>query len=406
MKSIKFMLFLLILIPVQLFSAEADSQFLGKVGQFRTIYLKNDNIFYGEILNISEDGSVQIDTKEGILTIPGNEILEETLKIKKNNGTTYSGKLLGEDEVFIEVETDYGNVSVNKGDIKDLKRFFGGKREKVIQQKIFFAGEEQITDLFGDPTAFVLPPYAFYISGFSMGYGFSNRFHLFSKITNNFNEDLNLSCRYILFKKNLGAKKLHFATQLKIFSNHDMNKEYGKFYDEYDVGQLNDSEVIDELYGIDNRKFHWEVSFIYSFRSPLKSGRGNWGFHTGVTVDQLLFEEPITHLEYNGDSYDFEGGFSDSQFDSYRVFAGFDYDLSKRIKFISIVYYDPGNRYQTLGESIANYFTHSFVQAGHVGERKPLDFDFGVTFTPNETLRIGFHFQNPFLTVYWKFLDY
>ena len=56
MKSIKFILFLLILIPVQLSSADADSQFLGKVGQFRTIYLKNDNIFYGEILNINEDG--------------------------------------------------------------------------------------------------------------------------------------------------------------------------------------------------------------------------------------------------------------------------------------------------------------------------------------------------------------
>jgi len=90
----------------------------------------------------------------------------------------------------------------------------------------------------------------------------------------------------------------------------------------------------------------------------------------------------------------------------YRAFAGFDYDLSKRIKFISIVYYDPGNRYLTLGESIKNYFTHDFVQAGYMGERKPFDFDFGVTFTPNDTLRIGFHFQNPFLTVYWKFLDY
>ena len=402
MKSTKFVLLLLILFSVQLSATDGDPQFLGKVGQYRTLYLTNDNIFYGEILNIYEDGSIQIDTKEGILSIPGSEILEETVKIKKNNGTTYSGKLLGEDEVFIEIETDYGNVIVNKGDIKDLKRFFGGKREKVIQQKIFFAGEEQITDLFGDPTAFVLPPYAFYISGFSMGYGFSNRFHLYSKITNNLNEDLNLTCRYIMFKKNYGAKKVHFATQLKIFSNHEMNKEYGKYYDEYDIDQLSDSEVLDELYGKDYRKFHWEASFVYSFRSPLKSGRGNWGFHTGVTIDQLLFEEPVTQL----DNYEFEGGFSDSQFHSYRVYAGFDYDLSKRIKFISIVYYDPGNRYQTLGESIANYFTNSFVQAGHEGNRKPMDFDFGVTFTPNETLRIGFHFQNPFLTIYWKFLDY
>ncbi len=403
MKSIKLVLLISILFSVKLLSVEVDSPFLGNVGQYRTLYLKNDNIFYGEILKINEDGSVQIDTKEGILAIPCSEILEETLKVKKNNGTTYSGKLLGEDEVFIDIETDYGNVTVNKGDIKDLKRFFGGKREKVIQQKIFFAGEEQITDLFGDPTAFVLPPYAFYISGFSMGYGFSNRFHLYSKITNNLNEDLNLSCRYILFKKNIGAKKVHFATQVKIFSNHDMNKEYGKYYDEYDIDGLSDDDIIDELYGKDNRKFHWEASFIYSFRNPLKSGRGNWGFHTGVTIDQLLFEKPVTQSEY---SDNLEGGFSDSQFHSYRVYAGFDYDLSKRIKFISLVFYDPGNRYQTLGESIGNYFTNSFVQDGHVGERKPLDFDFGITFTPNETLRIGFHFQNPFLTVYWKFLDY
>lgn len=395
MKSTKFVLLLLILFSVHLSATDGDPQFLGKVGQYRTLYLTNDNIFYGEILNIYEDGSIQIDTKEGILTIPGNEILEETLKIKKNNGTTYSGKLLGEDEVFINIETDYGNVTVNKGDIKDLKRFFGGKREKVIQQKIFFAGEEQITDLFGDPTAFVLPPYAFYISGFSMGYGFSNRFHLYSKITNNLNEDLNLSCRYILFKKNIGAKKVHFATQVKIFSNHDMNKEYGKYYDDY--------SAMDNLYGKNNRKFHWEASFVYSFRSPLKSGRGNWGFHTGLTIDQLLFEKPVTQNEF---SDNLEGGFSDSQFHSYRVYAGFDYDLSKRIKFISLVFYDPGNRYQTLGESIENYFTNSFVQDGNFGERKPLDFDFGITFTPNETLRIGFHFQNPFLTVYWKFLDY
>jgi len=407
MKNIKFLVLLLSLVFfTQLFAADVESQFVGKIGQYRTLYLKNDNIFHGEILDIMEDGSVKIDTKEGVLIIPSSKILEETLKVKKTNGTSYTGKLLGEDEVFIDIETDYGNVTVNKGDIKDLQRFFGGKREKTIQQKIFFAGEEQITDLFGDPTAFVLPPYAFYISGFSMGYGFSNRFHLYSKITNNLNEDLNLACRYILLKKNYGAKKLHFATQLKIFSNHVMNKEYGKYYDEYDVDGLSDEKVIDELYGKDEREFYWEASFVYSFRSPLKNGRGNWGFHTGITFDKLLFAEPVLELEYDNETYDFAGGFTDTFFQSYRAFAGFDYDLSKRIKFISIVYYDPGNRYLTLGESIKNYFTHDFVQAGYMGERKPIDFDFGVTFTPNETLRIGFHFQNPFLTVYWKFLDY
>ena len=404
MKKIVIVIFIAIIFWLQ--AEEKTSQFIGKVGQYRTLYLKDDNIFFGEIVRINEDGSVEIDTKEGILTIPSSEILEETLKVKKNNGTVFSGKLLGEDEVFIDLETDYGKVTVNKGDVQDISRFFGGKREKVVQQKIFFAGEEQITDLFGDPTAFVLSPYSFYISGFSIGYGFSNRLHLYSKITNNLNEDLNLTCRYVLYKKTNGAKKTQIATQVSVFSNHNMNNEYGKYYDELKTNYLSSNEVLTALYGKDKRDFFWKASFIYSIRIPHKSGRGNWGLHSGITFDQLLFEEPVTQKVISGNDYIFKGGFSDSQFHAYRLFAGFDYDLNRRIKFIALAFNDPGNRYQNLGESIANYFNHSFVQAGHIGKRKPLDFDFGITYTPNEALRIGFHFQNPFLTMYWKFMDY
>ncbi len=399
-------LFLLLLSQISF----AENNFVGKVGEYRTLYLKNDNIFYGEILSINEDGTIEIDTKEGVLTIPSDQILEETLKIKKNNGTSFSGKIIGESEVYIKLQTEFGEVTVNKGEIQDLKRFYGGKREKVIQQKVFFAGEEQITDLFGDPTAFVLPPYAFYISGFSMGYGFSDRLHLYTKITNNFNEDLNLSCRYVFMKKNYGAKKANFSAQLKIFSNHDMLKEYGKYYDDLEPKnsdiELSDKKVLQMMYGKKDRQFYWESSLVYSMRFPLKSGRGNWGFHVGTTINQLLFKKPVANLNTAGTTTFFTGGFDNSQFDAYRTYIGFDYDLSKRIKFIALAFYDPGNRYMTFGESISNYFKNDFVQAGNEGDRKELDFDFGITFTPNQTLRIGFHFQNPFITVYWKFLDY
>jgi len=397
----KFLILLLILSAQIVF---AENSFVGKVGEYRTLYLTNDNIFYGEILAINQDGTVEIDTEEGVLTIPSEQILEETLKIKKNNGTTFSGKIIGESEVYIKLQTEFGDATVNKADIKDLQRFFGGKREKVLQQKVFFAGEEQITDLFGDPTAFVLPPYAFYISGFSMGYGFSDRFHLYTKITNNLNEDLNLSARYVLMKKSYGARKANLSTQLKIFSNHDMIKEYGKYYDDLKYDEDSSAKaILQEMYGKRNREFFWRASLVYSMRFPLKSGRGNWGFHAGATIDQLLFKKPVTTAP---DNHLLSGGFDDSQFKAYRTYIGFDYDLSKRIKFIGMVFYDPGNRYLTFGESIANYFKNDFVQAGTEGERKELDFDFGVTFTPNQTLRVGFHFQNPFITVYWKFLDY
>jgi len=107
----KNLMLLFLLLPIYLLTA-SDTSFIGKVGQQRTLYLTNDNIFFGEILKIDDDGSVQISTKEGILKIPGDQILEETLKIKKTNGTIFTGKLLGEDDVYIQVKTNYGKLPI------------------------------------------------------------------------------------------------------------------------------------------------------------------------------------------------------------------------------------------------------------------------------------------------------
>jgi hypothetical protein len=109
-----------VLIFILLFTGQiawAQNNFVGKVGEFRTLYLTNDNIFYGEILSINEDGTVEIDTEEGVLSIPAEQILEETLKIKKNNGTSFSGKINGESEVYIKLRTEFGDASRPKHDI-------------------------------------------------------------------------------------------------------------------------------------------------------------------------------------------------------------------------------------------------------------------------------------------------
>ena len=80
-----------------------------------------------------------------------------------------------------------------------------------------------------------------------------------------------------------------------------------------------------------------------------------------------------------------------------------DYDLNKKIKFVSEVFYDPGNHYEDFGESIENYFKNSFITDSARGKRKEIDFDFGIIVAANKHLRIGFHFQSPFFTIYWKF---
>lgn len=409
MKKIIFLLGVITLCSNYLLSEEiANSEsehsiVRAKLGQHRTIHTNDGNFFRGKVIEITDDGNIVLQTEVGLLTIPPEDILEETVKIFRKDGTVFKGKLIGEDDLNVTIESKYGIVSINKGEIEKIDRYFGGKLEKLLQKKIFFTAEEQNTEIFKDPTAFVLPPYTFFITGFSMGYGFTDKFHIFTRITNNLNEDLNLIFRRVLLQKIKGARISNLSLDLHIFSNHNMYKEYIKYY-ENDQLKLEGSSglsTIKKMYGR-KRDFYWKSSIVYSLRNPLKSGRGNWGFHTGITFDKLLFVKPV--IEYNEETFD--GGFSDSQFYAYRAFMGMDYDLTRKIKFISVLYYDPGNHYLTFGESISSYLQNSFIPDYSEGERKEFDFDFGITYAANDNLRIGFHFQSPYITLYWKFFDY
>ncbi len=389
--------------------AETPEKPQSVVGQQRTFYLKDNTNFYGKVVAVMEDGSYKLDTGEGILIIPKEDILEETVKILKKDGSVLRGRMIGEDEVYVTIQNDYGVIRTNKADVENMDRYYGGKLERYLQKKTFFAGEEQNTTLFSDPTAFVLPPYTFYIAGFSMGYGFTDRMHLFTSLRHDFNADLNLTSRFILMQRHLGAKKSNLALEASLFSNHDMNREYARYYEENQLKEIDSDgglDAIKELYG-KNKEFYWKASLIYSIRSPLKSGRGNWSLHFGGTVDKLAFEEAVTSgVSADGDNVNLSGGFGKNSFHAYRLYAGMDYDLSRKIKFISEVFYDPGNHYQSFGKSIEGYFENDFLPDYSQGERKEFDLDFGITYAANNSLRIGFHFQQPYITLYWKFMDY
>jgi len=341
----------------------------GKVGSFRTFYLKDGNVFYGEIKAIAVNGDVTLEAEEGILSLPYTEILEETVTITKKDGTKLNGKLMEEDDKMIVIINKYGKFNVSKAQVDRLERFFGGNSEARIARKKFYAAEEEITSLFLDPTAFVMKPYTFYLTGFSMGYGFNERIQIFTRIPNNLAGDINLSPTFIIKEKADGAIRSNWALVFNFFSNHKMSYEYASYYDEEPINQLADiyeegenEKVFKHLYG-NKRNFFWDASLVYGKRIPLKSGRGNWSMHAGMTINQLLFEKPKTEITYQGTVHKLSGGFSDTHFNAARVFAGLDYDLTRRIKFITELYYDPGNRYLTFGESMDDYFSNGFTSA-------------------------------------------
>ena len=93
----------------------------------------------------------------------------------------------------------------------------------------------------------------------------------------------------------------------------------------------------------------------------------------------------------------------------YRIWGGMDYDLTKRLKFLIEVYADNGHKYVDLGESIRSYWDFGgtpFTVDSQVGDYRPVDLDFGFTYAVNDALRLGVHFQTPFLTLYWKFYEF
>ncbi|MBP7563489.1 MAG: hypothetical protein KA886_06835 [Candidatus Cloacimonetes bacterium] len=55
----------------------------GKVGSFRTFYLKDGNVFYGEIKAIAENGDVTLESEEGLLSLPYTRFWKRPLPLLK-----------------------------------------------------------------------------------------------------------------------------------------------------------------------------------------------------------------------------------------------------------------------------------------------------------------------------------
>ena len=91
----------------------------------------------------------------------------------------------------------------------------------------------------------------------------------------------------------------------------------------------------------------------------------------------------------------------------YRVWAGMDYDLLKRLKFMIEVFADNGHKFTSFNQAWNSYFDFGeggtpFTAESQSGDYQPLDLDFGFLWMVSQTFRVGVHFQSPYLTFYWK----
>lgn len=383
------------------------AEFLEK-GMSKRFHLVDGNIIQGTIIAI-DTGVCSIETEDGVLKIPAKDILEETAEITKRDGSRYVGPVLKESTEEITLRSKYGDVVVGKREIQDMNRYHGGRLVPWAEErKTFYRGDVVLTDIFFDPTAFPLEPNSLYISALSLGYGFTDNFMVRTSFGNNFSGDLNLQPLFQFYNKRTATNKIAAAIGMDMYSHHDMTSvvaKYARYVKQKSTGmtldKINSVPVSNVLAGGYTNTFYAEIYAVLSHRWSLESGRGEMGYHVGVRTNTLPFNRSTilaTDYEWTDDPL---GKIP------FRLWAAFEYDLTKDLKLASNVWFDNGYRFRTLNQVLEDYFRKTpFILDGIEGEYRTVDFDFGLMYAVNQSLRIGVHFKDPYLVLFWRIVEF
>jgi hypothetical protein len=387
-------------------------------GMSKRFHLVDGNIIQGTIARI-DSGVCFIETADGVLKIPTKDILEETAEITKRDGSRYVGPVLKESIEDITIRSKYGDVIVDKRDIQNMNRYHGGKLVPWAEEKkTFYRGNVVLTDIFFDPTAFPLEPNSLYISALSIGYGFTDKFMVRTSFGNNFSGDLNLKPIFQFYSQRTATNRIAAAVGMDLYSHHDMTSvvaQYSRFIKEAKTNlPLNDykdlpigtdkpapfdiSQTLSKPY---KNTFYAEFYAVLSHRWTLESGRGEMGYHLGFRTSTLPF--------YRNDILASGYKWSNEALGKvpFRFWAAFEYDLMKDLKLAANIWADNGYRYRTVNQVVKDYFSETpFILDGIDGEERTVDFDFGLLYAVNESLRIGVHFQHPYIALFWRIIEF
>jgi len=373
-----------------------------EAGMSRVFHLRDGNVISGTITSVEKDSTALIQTADGILRVPSWQILDEMVDVVKQDNTRFVGPVLSEDDYSISIKTPYGVVVILKADIQSMDRYYGDQKVSWEEEKQRFYPAEELIDVLNDPTAFPLQPHTVYLSGLSLGYGFTEDFMLRTRFGDDFVADLNLNPLFRFFRRTTGTSETSIALGINLFSRHLMRKEgnrYSQWITDTSTGNHLDQEGAVSMDSVlvqpDKKEFFWETYLVLSRRQSLPSGRGKWGWHLGVKTNALVLGKPELASGYEWDR--------DFAF-PYRAWVGMDYDLTKRLKFLIEVFADNGHKFINVGDTFESYFSDDtpFSVETQTGDYQPLDLDFGFVYALNDALRLGVHFQSPYLVLYWK----
>ena len=387
-----------------------------EVGMKKRFHFKDGSISEGEIINLEEDLVVLV-TASGEFRIPKGEFLAETAEITNKKGEKFVGHVLSETEEEFVIRTQYGDAKIHKREIEKMSRFHGGVKDpKTEMTKRFYMGEASLLSVFLDPTANVLAPNTFYLSGMSLGYGLTDKFQMTTKYASNFNGDLNLHPRLRFMHKKTADKERSMSIGLGFHRSYPMSSIIGKYAHAVKVNTSGDSTINQfselELKDVmkndpnnnDNNPVYVEAYLVYTSHRINPTGRGKVGWTVGGKVSNAfsnnIQDELKTGYTFDKDNYKIP----------YRLWASLDYDLRKDLKFVASTWIDNGYRSMDAGQAFEDYIGSDDSTPLSIdsirGKKSLFDFDFGLLYAPTENFRIGVHFQQPFIDFYWEFFEF
>ena len=348
----------------------------------RKFKLESGNSITGEIIEIDSDGNYKVLTSVGEVFFNSNDIVPERVKIITKDGDEIVGILTNEDNTTFYVKSNIGILSVNKNNVK-LINFNSNESKDVWEFNLsksdnrFYFGDEQLIDLWFDPTGNILSEGTIYMSGFSTAYGFTDKLQLSIRVWDYLFGNVNIRPKYQIYKSGSLEEMKTVSVGAHLFLNGSVphkwkweNSDIADCFDDYDE-ETNPS--ICENYGpwnwskitSDNSSYELFMAFTSSKLKP--SGQGRTNYNAGISISSI-------------------DGYSNSM---PRIWLGFDTDVRQSLKLIGLLAYDE------YLPTIDEFFS---------GEEKTnIILDFGFIYAFNEKFRLGAHLTSPFVAFYWKF---
>jgi len=432
----KFLLF--ILTASFLFAAEAFK-------------LKDGSSILGE--RISEDeNSIIVKTAYGEIEINKSDLIIKDYKVELKTGEKLIGIKIEENDLFIMLKTQaFGEVKINKEDILSIQELSktshssqaikpntvvsgssgmgllgGGGVVGVASELIggndkeldFTEGEEQLIDLFLDPSAHTLSRSTLYMSGFSFGFGLTDNIQVTTRWNSFFWGDLNLRMKYKVFSKGNWKKQSTLAFGVDYHQRWATSDKF-KWVDGSVTASDNNtyyyggwipvtSKLGDSQCGSDwisgnpdcdndgridvstDYDYMFEFFGAYTFSKARDNLKGQ--------INQTIGLRATVSRTGENDTWEFFP----------RVYYGADFDLTPKFKVLVLGIYDEYMLEPYQLEDVPLFgFTEdlelSSVEVVKEQDVLPVHFDFGFVYALNKNFRFAIHFQRPWVGFYWKF---